>query len=298
MKKILLIGSKGQLGQDIALIIPKLGQLISLGRAELDLTYPDQIRQTISAIKPNLIINAAAYTAVDKAETEIELAQLINTTAPKTIAEEAVKIGASLIHVSTDYVFDGTKNTPYTEEDTTNPQSSYGKSKLEGENAIKNTAVNYIIVRTAWVYGVYGKQNFVKTMLRLGSQKEELKIVTDQVGTPTWTKDIAEAITVLSKLSLENSPKVARQTYHFTNTGVTSWYDLAVNIFDLAHKIGFPLKIKNIYPIKTEEYPLPAKRPAYSALSYRKIVEVLQFYPPYWRHSLAKMLEELYQKQI
>lgn len=286
--KILLTGNDGQLGQELKQTLAPLGKLACFGREKMDLTQPNIIRQIIEEMKPNFIVNAGAYTAVDQAETEVELAHNINGIAPKIMAETAQKLGATLLHVSTDYVFDGQKNTPYLEENMTNPLSSYGKSKLAGENGIKEACQSYIILRTAWVYGTYGKSNFVKTMLRLGKEREEIRVVSDQVGSPTWTKDIAEAIT---KLLQQHS---ARGVYHFTNSGVASWYDFAVAIFEEAKHLGFPLKIRQVIPITTAEYPTPAKRPAYSVLSNQKISAILGTHPPYWRDSLRQMLKQLY----
>ncbi|NES83469.1 MAG: dTDP-4-dehydrorhamnose reductase [Moorea sp. SIO2B7] len=295
MKPILLTGITGQLGQELQPILAPLGKVIGLGRDKLNLAEPTQIRQVVREIKPDIIVNAGAYTAVDKAETDSELANSINAVAPTILAEEAGQLGARLIHISTDYVFDGEKNTPYTEEDYTNPINVYGKSKLGGEEGIRQTALNtggeldYVIIRTAWVYGTYGKGNFVKTMLRLGKEREEIRVVADQVGTPTWTKDIAEAI---AKILSFKSP-VPTRIYHFTNSGVASWYDFAVAIFEEAKLLGFPLKVEKIVPISTPEYPTPAKRPAYSVLSTKKISTVLENHPPHWRQGLRNMLQQL-----
>lgn len=290
MKRILLIGSNGQLGKELKFTLAPVGDLIALGRDKLDLSQTDNICQVIQEIHPDIIVNAAAYTAVDKAENEIELAHAINEIAPKILAQESQKLGATLIHVSTDYVFDGTKGIPLTEEDQTLPLGAYGISKLAGEQAIQQNCERYIILRTAWVYGTYGKSNFVKTMLRLGGEREQLRVVADQVGSPTWAKDIADAITELIKLA----EKAETGIYHFTNSGVASWYDFAKAIFEEAELIGFSLKIKEVVPITTPEYPTPAKRPAYSVLSNQKIRASLGNYPPHWRDSLKQMLSQLY----
>jgi dTDP-4-dehydrorhamnose reductase len=262
----------------------------------VDLNHATSIRQAITEVKPDLIVNAAAYTAVDKAETETELAQAINAIAPKVMAEEAQQLGATLIHVSTDYVFDGGKNTPYTEDDVTNPLGVYGRTKLEGEEGIRQTCTNHLILRTAWVYGTFGKVNFVKTMLRLFAEREEVRVVADQVGSPTWAADLAQAIaTLLSQTSQEpGQPSLPTGTYHYTNSGVASWYDFAVAIFEEAKPLGFPLKVQRIVPIATADYPTPAKRPAYSVLSGKKISAVLGSHPPHWRQALRQMLVELY----
>ena len=292
MRRILLTGVNGQLGQELQPILAPLGEIIGVARKTMDLAQPASIRQVISEVKPDLIVNAAAYTAVDKAETETELAKSVNAIAPTIMAEEAQQIGATLIHVSTDYVFDGRKNTPYTEQDATNPVSVYGQSKLAGEEGIRATGATHIILRTAWVYGTHGKSNFVKTMLRLFAERDEIRVVADQVGTPTWTSDIAQAIaTLLSQLSQEQSSQLPLTgTYHYTNSGVASWYDFAVAILEEAKQLGYALKVQRIVPITTSEYPTPAMRPAYSVLSGKKITAVLGTHPPHWREGLRHML--------
>lgn len=289
MKKVLLIGAKGQVGQELQVTLPYLGEVISIGREELDLTNSEKISQLIREIRPDYLVNAAAYTAVDKAETEPDLAYSINAIAPKIMAESAEKIKAKFLHISTDYVFDGRKNTPYLETDMTNPLGVYGQSKLRGEEEIKTVNSQAIILRTAWVYGSYGKSNFVKTMLRLGKEREELKVVVDQVGSPTWSKDIATAITQLL-INVDNPPGI----YNFTNSGVASWFDLTKAIFEEAKISGIPLKIQRVIPITTAEYPTPAVRPAYSVLSGQKISQQLGYIPPYWRDSLKAMLNQLF----
>ncbi len=289
MKKVLLIGAKGQVGQELQVTLPYLGEVISIGREELDLTNSEKISQLIREIHPDYLVNAAAYTAVDKAEIEPDLAYSINSIAPKIMAEAAEKIKAKFLHISTDYVFDGRKNTPYLETDLTNPLGVYGQSKLRGEEEIKTVNSQAIILRTAWVYGSYGKSNFVKTMLRLGKEREELKVVVDQVGSPTWAKDIATAITHLL-INVDNPPGI----YNFTNSGVASWFDLTKAIFEEAKISGIPLKIQRVIPITTAEYPTPAVRPAYSVLSSQKISQQLGYIPPYWRDSLKAMLNQLF----
>lgn len=294
MRRILLTGVNGQVGQELQRTLIPLGEVIGIGRKTMDLASSTSIRQVIGEVKPDLIVNAAAYTAVDKAETETELANSINAVAPTIMAEEAERIGATLIHISTDYVFDGRKNTPYTEQDATNPICVYGQSKLAGEEGIRLHSDRHIILRTAWVYGTHGKSNFVKTMLRLFAERDEVRVVADQVGTPTWTSDIAQAITtLLSQLSQEQlSSFPLTGTYHFTNSGVASWYDFAVAILEEAKQLGYPLKVQRIVPITTPEYPTPAVRPAYSVLSGKKISAVLGTNPSHWRQGLRHMLVE------
>ena len=286
MQKILLMGSQGQVGSELRQSLSSLGDLTSLNHQELDLSDSALLSRTIEQIHPDVIVNAAAYTAVDKAETEKEQAFAINAIAPQIMAESAAKLGAKLLHISTDYVFDGKKNTPYTEEDLTNPLGCYGHSKLAGETYIRQGCDRHIILRTAWVYGVYGKGNFVKTMLRLGQERETISVVYDQVGSPTWARDIAEAIVLLLRSD-------AIGTYHFTNSGLASWFDFAVAIFEEARKMGFPLVVEQVLPIPTSAYPTPAQRPAYSVLANQKISDLFKRVSPYWRNSLREMLQQL-----
>ncbi|MFM7406912.1 MAG: dTDP-4-dehydrorhamnose reductase [Cuspidothrix sp.] len=288
-KSILLIGNNGQVGTELQNLLSSDYQVIGLARPQIDLTQVDQLRETIQAIKPEIIINAAAYTAVDKAEIEPEIAHSINAIAPQILAEESQKLGSFLIHISTDYVFDGNSNYPYQETDITNPLSIYGQTKLAGEIAIQQACTDFIILRTAWVYGTHGKGNFVKTMLRVGKDRPQVRVVEDQIGSPTWAHDIADTINkIIPQLTSEISG-----IYHYTNSGVASWYDFSIAIFAEAEKLGFPLQIKEVIPITTPEYPTPAKRPAYSVLSCRKISQLLGTYPPHWRQRLILMLKEL-----
>lgn len=290
MSKILLIGITGQIGQELQQTLPSIGEVIGVGRPELDLSQPEQIKERIAQIKPNTIVNAAAYTAVDKSESESDLAMAINATAPKAIAIAAQDINARVLHISTDYVFNGQNYTPYKEGDRPDPLGVYGKSKLLGEIGIKENCDRHLILRTAWVYGSKGHGNFVKTMLRLGAERTELKVVADQIGSPSWSYDIALAITQLLAKSLTDES--IKGIYHFTNSGVASWYDLALATFDEAKQLGFPLKVEQVVPITTAEFPTPTQRPAYSVLAKTKITETLGMHPPYWRDSLRKMLSE------
>jgi dTDP-4-dehydrorhamnose reductase len=198
---------------------------------------------------------------------------------------------AGIIHISTDYVFDGSQSQPYRETDPTQPLGAYGLSKQKGEAAVQAACPNHMIVRTAWVYGVQGKGNFVKTMLRLGKEREELRVVADQIGSPTWAKDLAGAI---AQYATKLTPETAG-IYHYTNSGVCSWYDFAVAIFEEARLLGFPLKIERVVPITTADYPTPARRPAFSVLSLQKTNALLGTIPPHWRDSLRAMLKELQQ---
>lgn len=290
MRRILVTGIDGQLGQELQQTLAPVGEVIGAGREKLNLAETDAIRQVINEVKPDVIVNSAAYTAVDKAESEPELANAVNGKAPGIMAEECEKLGIPLIHISTDYVFDGSQSQPYRETDATNALSVYGKSKLAGEIAIQKACQNYIILRTAWVYGVGGKGNFVKTMLRLGGEREEVRVVADQIGSPTCTADLANAI---AQLIPQFNSEIAG-IYNYTNSGVASWYDFAVAIFEEAKQLGWNLKIQRVIPITTAEYPTPARRPAFSVLSCAKISAVLGTYPPHWRQGLRKMLAELY----
>lgn len=289
MPRILLTGITGQVGQELQQTLAALGEVVSIGRDRVDFSQPEAVQQVMETVQPAIVINAAAYTAVDQAESEPELATLVNATSPGILAKAANRIDAGLIHISTDYVFDGTQSSPYLETDATNPLGVYGSTKLAGEEAVRRACDRHFIIRTAWVYGAKGKGNFVKTMLRLGAAREELRVVTDQIGAPTWSNDLAAAIAQLV-------PQLAADTagtYHYTNSGVCSWYDFAIAIFEEAQQLGFPLKIQRVIPITTPEYPTPAKRPAFSVLSLKKISALLGTHPPYWRQSLREMLREL-----
>ncbi|MEM8672259.1 MAG: dTDP-4-dehydrorhamnose reductase [Cyanobacteria bacterium P01_G01_bin.67] len=290
MTRVLLTGISGQVGQELQRTLTTLGEVIGVSRQDLDLSQPEQIQQRIAEIKPDIIVNAAAYTAVDQSESEPDLAMTINATAPKAIATAAQDIGAIVLHISTDYVFNGRNHTPYLETDATDPLGTYGKSKLLGEIGVQENCDRHLILRTAWVYGSRGHGNFVKTMLKLGASRSELKVVADQIGGPTWSADIAAAITQLLSKSLADSS--IKGIYHFTNSGVASWYDLAVATFAEARQLGYPLKVEQVLPISTAEFPTPTQRPAYSVLSKAKITAATGVVPPYWRDSLGKMLGE------
>ncbi len=295
MIQIVLLGAEGQVGRELQHTLSGVGALTALARSDLDLADPTQIQAGLARIRPAVIVNAAAYTAVDRAEQEPELAYQINATAPALLAEAAEALGATLVHLSTDYVFDGTQSSPYLETDSTRPLSVYGQSKLQGEQKIRLLCDRHLIIRTAWVYGAYGKGNFVKTMLRLGAERSELRVVADQVGTPTWACDIAQAIAdVIPQLE---DPSLFG-TYHYTNSGVASWYDLAIAIFKEAQRLGFPLQVERVIPIPTADYPLPAQRPAYSVLNTQKMTARLGSPPPHWQRSLNQMLQDLDQAQV
>ncbi|MBW4443224.1 MAG: dTDP-4-dehydrorhamnose reductase [Plectolyngbya sp. WJT66-NPBG17] len=294
MARILLVGSNGQVGQELERLLPT-DQTLAISRSQIDLVQPELLRDAIRQYQPSVIINAAAYTAVDRAESEPESAQTINAIAPTIMAEEAQRLKAGLIHLSTDYVFDGKQNTPYLESDRTNPVSRYGRSKLAGEVGVQSCD-RHLILRTAWVYGAYGKSNFVRTMLKLGSDREQLRVVVDQIGSPTWAKHIAEAIVEL--LPQFEQEQIAAGTYHFTNSGIASWYDFAIAVFEEARSLGWRLNIQEVVPITTAEYPTPAMRPAYSVLACQKIFGILGRHPAHWRQGLRQMLTHLSQTPV
>jgi dTDP-4-dehydrorhamnose reductase len=284
--KILLIGKNGQVGWELQRTLAPLGEVIALGSQDLDLTQVDQIWTIVAEIQPEWIINAAAYTAVDKAESEPDLAMAINGIAPGILAEAAAKCGAKLIHYSTDYVFDGTKRTPYTEQDAPNPMSVYGRTKLAGEMAITAVGIPHLIFRTSWVYGLRGK-NFLLTMLRLAREREELRIVGDQFGSPTWCRTIAETTSLamgVTRGELEGLTGI----YNLTGSGVTSWHQFALKIVDMYGNLHpSELMVQRVVDITTAEYPTPAHRPIYSVLSGDKLGDKLGLVTPSWQTQLG-----------
>jgi dTDP-4-dehydrorhamnose reductase len=303
--RILLIGRNGQVGTELALLLPRLGELIALNHQELDLTKPTDIRRTIQEVRPQWIFSAAAYTAVDQAESDESTARAVNEQAPAVIAEEAKKIGAALIHYSTDYVFDGSKESPYEETDTPNPINVYGKTKLGGERAIQASGALHLIFRTEWVYATQGR-NFLLTILRLATQKQELRIVADQIGSPTTGREIAAA-TVKSISQLMDKEEGVRSLattggiYHMTAEGETSWYEFTKAILEEAASKtqhlswvnaatkGMPLLTRRVLPVTTAEYPTPAHRPAYSVLSTRRRHDRFGVRLPAWRAQLRSL---------
>ena len=291
VEKILITGAEGQVGNELTRLLGKNAQIIGLNRQNCDLSQVDSLGSMIQSFAPSAIVNAAAYTAVDRAETEVDLARQINAQAPGILARVAQELDIPFVHISTDYVFNGRNCTPYLEEDSTSPVSVYGQTKLEGEQAIAQVGGKYLNLRTAWVYGCYGKGNFVKTMLRLGETRAEIRVVSDQIGTPTWAKTIASTIDEL--LPQLGRGDLASGTYHLTNSGVASWYDFAVAIFEEARSLGFPLQVQDVVPISTAEYPTPAVRPSYSVLSNHKLNQVLGRHLPHWRQDLVAMLKDL-----
>ena len=285
--RVLVTGATGQLGSELARELIRLEhEVFAPDPWELDLLKPAHVAASIREQRWDWVINCAAYTAVDKAESEAEQAFVINRDCPGEMARSVAEYGGRMLQVSTDFIFSGDQHRPYTEADPPNPLGVYGRSKLEGEQAVLAMLPDATVLRTAWVYGVHG-HNFVKTMLRIAAEGQPLRVVNDQTGTPTWTADIVMAIVAL----------VGRQAegiYHFTAAGQTSWYGFASAILEDAARIGFPVKTDSVVPILTSEYPTPARRPAYSVLDTRKIEPLLPSQPPEWRDSLKNMLQELH----
>lgn len=280
---ILVTGSNGQLGSEIQLQAPlhKGWHFFFTDVEELDITKPEDIRTFIRKNNINFIINCAAFTAVDKAESQEELCDRLNHKAPGFLAEAIQEAGGSLIHISTDYVFDGTNHIPYKENVPTCPNSVYGHTKLKGEQAVTAACPSAVIIRTAWLYSIFGN-NFVKTMIRLGKEKEELGVIFDQIGTPTYAADLAKVILEIIKKS--PIPGI----YHFSNEGVCSWYDFTKTIHRLAG-----INDCRIKPLHTEEYPTPAKRPHYSVLDKTKIKKTFDIDIPWWEDSLKICIDKL-----
>ena len=280
---ILVTGCKGQLGTELQKLAGAEHQWFFTDVDTLDICNKAAVEACFEANHIDACINCAAYTAVDKAEDEPELATLINAFAPKVLANTCLKHNALLIHISTDYVFGGDANEPYKVDDPINPQSVYGSTKAEGERLICESGCNYMIVRTAWLYSSVGK-NFVKTMLMLGDTKEEINVVADQKGCPTWAHDLASSLVALLD---KNGKKEVHETFHFTNEGQITWYDFAVAIMEIGGKNC------KVNPITTDQYPTKAKRPAYSVLDLNKIKDYAGVEIPFWRDSLEKCIEEL-----
>ncbi|WP_340122791.1 dTDP-4-dehydrorhamnose reductase [Methylobacter svalbardensis] len=293
--KILLTGSNGQVGWELARALLPLGEIIAVNRTQADLADLDSLRHTVQKYNADVIVNAAAYTAVDKAETEKGLAFLINAEAPGVLAEAAKKTGALLIHYSTDYVFDGTKASAYAEDDVPNPVNIYGQSKLAGEQAIQASGVDYMILRTSWVYAARG-HNFLKSILRLAAEREELNIVADQIGSPTWARLIAETTAHILRQSLFERCEGGFNSglYNLTSAGETSWHGFARMIVDVAkQQENQALKNHTINPIATTAYPLPAKRPANSRLATGRLEQHFGLKMPAWDQALTLCIKDI-----
>jgi dTDP-4-dehydrorhamnose reductase len=293
-RNVLVFGGSGQVGWELRHQLGRLGQIEGIESPRVDFSHPDAIRKAVREAQPAFILNAAAYTAVDKAESEPELAAAINAIAPGILAEEAKRLGSILIHYSTDYVFDGTKSGPYLETDTPNPLNVYGRTKLAGDEAIQSVGGDYLILRTSWVYGPLGS-NFLLTMLRLAAERTELRIVDDQLGAPTSSASIARATAeILSPLLSTPQAGLSGRSgiYNLTNAGATTWFGFAKAILTAQFAItGSP--IPHLVPIKTSEFPRPAKRPANSRLSCQRLEETFGVRMPAWQDALSGVLETL-----
>jgi dTDP-4-dehydrorhamnose reductase len=286
--KILVAGAGGQLGHDFCeLLREKPVELLALNSRQMDLRQPRSVADQVMQSAPDWVVNCAAYTQVDRAEQEPELAFAVNRDGARALAQAAAAAGAWMLQLSTDFVFSGSRSEPYKEDDATGALGVYGQSKAEGESAVLEACANSVVLRTSWVYGAHG-HNFVKTILRLAGERDELRVVSDQQGAPTWTRDLAQAM-----WRLMQQPQ--RGIFHFSNAGQASWYDFARAIVEEARALGFAIKAERIVPITTGEYPLPARRPAYSVLSSEKISPLLAETPRQWREGLQLMLEELKQ---
>ena len=285
MNRVVIVGGHGQLGFELQRSAPRDLDVVTVGRPEIDITDSDSIERIVQQYQPGVIINAAAYTAVDKAESEEAQAWLVNHRGAENLAAATARFDIRLIHVSTDFVFEGQNCTPRQPNDAALPQSVYGKSKLAGEDAVLQQAENALVVRTSWLYSSHG-HNFVKTMLRLMGERDSLGIVVDQVGTPTWANMLAETLWGLVATD-------ATGIYHCSNNGVASWYDFAVAIQEEAVSAGLLQRKIPVTPIKSEAYPLPAERPAYSVLDVSATEQLLGMQFPHWRESLRMMLPEL-----
>jgi dTDP-4-dehydrorhamnose reductase len=292
--RILIFGRIGQVGWELRHKLACLGQVSTVEYPEVDFTNPDSIRNAVRAVEPAVIVNAVAYTAVDKAESELQRATAINSTGPGILAEEAKRLGGLLVHYSTDYVFDGSKLTPWIETDAPNPLNAYGRTKLAGDQAIQASGCDYLIFRTSWVYGARGN-NFLLTMLRLGKERAELRIVDDQIGSPTSSECIAQATSdVLAQVLAPGGAGIQGRSgiYNLTSSGETSWFGFTKAILnEAAVRFGSPLP--KLVPILTADYPTPAKRPANSRLSCQRAEKTFGVSLPHWEQALSLVLDTL-----
>lgn len=289
--RVLITGAQGQVGQELMLSAPPNWQVQGLGSNELDISDMQQVSTAARTLQPQLIINAAAYTAVDKAESDSQTAYAVNHHGAENLAKIAQQLHCPLLHISTDYVFSGEHSQPYTEQDTPAPNSVYGDSKWQGEQAIQALCSQHIILRTSWVFGLYGN-NFVRTMLRLGQERDALSIVADQVGGPTAARSIAQALWQIAE-QYKNTGSSVWGTYHFSGAPTCSWYDFAEEIFKQATELELLERSPTLSPIKTCDYPTPAQRPAYSVLDNSKLEQQLHIQPSDWKLELNTMLRAL-----
>ncbi len=287
MAKFLITGAKGQVGHCLTQQLTGKAEILAVDRDELDITDQSAVKKIVETFKPDVIINAAAHTAVDRAESEVELSEAINVKGPQYLAEAANEIGAVILHISTDYVFEGSGSGEYKEDDQTNPQGVYGRTKLAGEIAVQQANPRSIILRTAWVFGEHG-HNFVKTMLRLAKDRDSLGIVGDQFGGPTYAGDIAKTLIEIANQILAGKEN-AFGVYHFTGKPYVSWYEFAKAIFAEAELQKLLEKQPHLKAITTAEYPTPAKRPANSRLDLTKIKQVFNIEPSDWHKALKNI---------
>ena len=294
MKKILVTGMKGQVGFELMKTLAPLGKVIGVDVNECDLAQSAMIDALLDRVKPDIIINPAAYTAVDKAESEPTVAHAVNAQAPKTLARQASRRNIPIIHFSTDYIFDGTKDGSYLEDDTANPKSVYGKTKWLGEEAVRSNAAKHVILRTSWVFGAHGV-NFLKTMLKLSKERDKMSVVSDQFGAPTSARMLAEVTAEIVRQLLQEFSYRKYGTYHLVAEGETSWHGYAKYVVERANAMGLETKLdpKNIKPIKTKEFPLPAPRPANSRLDTTKVRETFGITLPAWQSEVDHVLAEL-----
>ena len=288
--RIMLTGANGQVGWELSRSLLPLGEVIALTQSKCDLSQPESLPDIVKHIKPDVIVNAAAYTTVDKAEEEEELATIINGTSVGVLAEEAKKHNALFVHYSTDYVFDGTKPEPYTEDDTPNPINAYGRSKLAGEEAVRKAGGKHLIFRTSWVYAARGN-NFAKTILRLAREQDDLKVIADQYGAPTSAELIADITAlVLYRLNIIPAMREIADTYHLTASGETSWYGFSKKLLKTAIKNDRSIKIKpeQVIAISTAEYPQAVQRPQNSRLDTRKLAKSFDLYLPSWQDHIQR----------
>ncbi|MGH8619777.1 MAG: dTDP-4-dehydrorhamnose reductase [Burkholderiales bacterium] len=292
--RILLTGATGQVGWELARTLMPLGKVIIADRTRCDLAQPRTLAAAVDEVRPDVIVNAAAYTAVDKAEDETALAMAVNAEAPGELAKAARRHGALLAHYSTDYVFDGGQYSPYRETDPTGPLGTYGRSKLAGEEAVAASGADHVIFRTSWVYAARGK-NFLLTMLRLAREREQLRVVVDQFGAPTWARLIAEttALALQQDLARRHEGAFESALVHLTAAGSTSWHGFASAIVDAAREQGMPLQCREVIPITTAEYPLPSPRPANSRLAGDRLAQRYGLEMPAWEWCLHLCLAEL-----
>ncbi|NRH26821.1 dTDP-4-dehydrorhamnose reductase [Pseudomonas sp. MS19] len=288
---VLITGAQGQVGQELIRLAPADFSVIGLGSSELDISNPEQVVSQISELKPQLIINAAAYTAVDKAETVSERAYAVNAKGAENLAASSAALGIPMLHISTDYVFSGDASAPYKETDSTGPTGIYGASKLAGELAVAKQCAQHVIMRTSWVFGAQGN-NFVKTMLRLAQSRDELGVVADQHGCPTSAASIAKALWSLAS-QYSNKGNLNWGIYHFSNMPATTWHGFAEEIFNQAVAFKILAKVPQVNPINTQDYPTPARRPAWSVMDCSLIEEKLNITQSDWRDELREMLKEM-----